>query len=71
MKNLKKLLCSVLVLALLLSCTAMAAPAGKATKTTVQLYINPMLLAGADENTAHAVKEMLRAAGIEPEGEGA
>ena len=30
-----------------------------------------MLLAGADENTAHAVKEMLRAAGIEPEGEGA
>ena len=45
----KKLFAMLLALSMMLSCTALAAPEGKAAQTTAQLYINPQLLQGAPE----------------------
>lgn len=43
----KKFVAMLLMLSMLLSCTAFAAPTG--TQTTAQIYINPQLLSGAPE----------------------
>ena len=45
----KKFIAMLLALSMMLSCAALAEPAGKAMQTTAQLYINPQLMQGAPE----------------------
>ena len=52
----KKIVALIMALALALSCTAFAEPTKTATQTTAQLYINPMLLAGAPEQAVTLIE---------------
>ena len=54
----KKLIAIVLVMSMLLSCTAFAVPAKTGTQTTAQFYINPQLVAGEGEEVLTVIETL-------------